>query len=414
MTIDRQKTLNTIKTLIANKYVNVEPQLYAEWAAAFDRLAPALLTASPLDFQKRVHSALAALQASHTAFLKPDAEAIPLRHALCATIRRHTTADGERWVFQDVIEDGPADLAGVQPGQLLLARGGVPVFASACPLFGFGGTYSLTLGNLQNTDTRTVSVTVPNKPAKDRPPMIEPKALSFRIESDQVPVIKISTFPGAVGLPFVKELDKIIDRLTAENRDRLVIGLRGNIGGGLASLRLMSYLCPDRRPIGYSLTKHHLQKNSKPEDLPRIGRLPESKLEQLAMFLRFRFIHKDRSILLETEGLGPRPFHGRIVMLINEHTHSAAEMVAAFAKENGLATLVGTTTAGEVMGGANFNVGNGYRLRIPVTTWQTWNDTQIEKAGVEPDLPIEFCAEAANYGRDCQLQAALQIATNLS
>lgn len=62
MTIDRQKTLNTIKTLIANKYVNVEPQLYAEWAAAFDRLAPALLTASPLDFQKRVHSALAALK----------------------------------------------------------------------------------------------------------------------------------------------------------------------------------------------------------------------------------------------------------------------------------------------------------------------------------------------------------------
>ena len=63
--------------------------------------------------------------------------------------------------------------------------------------------------------------------------MIEPKALSFRIESDQVPVIKINTFPGAVGLPFVRELDRIVGRLTAENRDRLVIDLRGNIGGGL-------------------------------------------------------------------------------------------------------------------------------------------------------------------------------------
>jgi carboxyl-terminal processing protease len=164
--------------------------------------------------------------------------------------------------------------------------------------------------------------------------MIEPKALSFRFEGDHVPVIKISTFPGAVGLPFVKELNRIIGRLTAENRDRLIIDLRGNISGGLASLRLMSYFCPDRRPIGYSLTKHHIQKGTKPEDLPRIGQLPESKVKQLAMFLRFRFIHKDRSVVLETEGLGSRPFHGRIVMLINEHTHSAGEMVAAFAKEN--------------------------------------------------------------------------------
>jgi C-terminal processing protease CtpA/Prc len=40
-----------------------------------------------------------------------------------------------------------------------------------------------------------------------------------------------------------------------------------------------------------------------------------------------------------TEGLGPQPFHGRIVVLINEHTHSAAEMVASFAKQNHHATI---------------------------------------------------------------------------
>ncbi|MFZ0589965.1 MAG: S41 family peptidase [Bryobacteraceae bacterium] len=380
MTINREKTLHTIKTLIATKHVNVEPRVYAEWASAFDRLAPELLTASLIGFQEAIHSSLAALQTSHTAFLKPDAETIPLRHALCATTRKYATADGERWMFQDVIEDGPADLAGIKPGQLLLARDGAPLFASNSPLFGFGGTYSLTVGKLEGIEAKTVSVTVPNKPAKDRPPMIEPKALSFRFEGDHIPVIKVSTFPGAVGLRFVKELDRIIDRLTAENRDGLVIDLRGNIGGGLASLRLMSHLCQDRRPIGYSLTKRHILKGTKPEQLPRIHQLPESKLRQLAMFLRFRFVHKDRSIVLETEGLGPRPFHGRVVMLINEHTHSAAEMVAAFAKENHLAILVGAKTAGEVMGGT-FNVGNGYRLRIPVTTWQTWNDNADREGG---------------------------------
>jgi carboxyl-terminal processing protease len=200
-----------------------------------------------------------------------------------------------------------------------------------------------------------------------------------------------------------------MDRLTAEKRDRLIIDLRGNIGGGLGSLRLMSYLCSDRRPIGYSLTKRHIQKGTRPESLPKISNLPASKLQQIAMFLRFRFINKDRSLALETEGLGPRPFHGRIVMLINEHTHSAAEMVAAFAKENKLATLVGTTTAGEVMGGANFDVGDGYRLRIPVTTWQTWNGMQIENAGVSPDISVDFRPHPVDREQDYQMEEAVSI-----
>jgi C-terminal processing protease CtpA/Prc len=31
---------------------------------------------------------------------------------------------------------------------------------------------------------------------------------------------------------------------------------------------------------------------------------------------------------LHVMGLGPKPFHGRVVMLVNEHTLSAGEMVA--------------------------------------------------------------------------------------
>ncbi|MBZ5622348.1 MAG: S41 family peptidase [Acidobacteriia bacterium] len=46
-----------------------------------------------------------------------------------------------------------------------------------------------------------------------------------------------------------------------------------------------------------------------------------------------------KPIVLEAEGLGPRRFHGRAVLLVNRHTASAAGMIVAFARENSLATM---------------------------------------------------------------------------
>jgi len=64
----------------------------------------------------------------------------------------------------------------------------------------------------------------------------------------------------------------------------------------------------------------------------------------------FRFAFSDKSIVMVTEGLGPQPFHGRIVLLVNQHTASAAETITGFARENKLAIIVGTKTAGQVLG----------------------------------------------------------------
>jgi len=47
-------------------------------------------------------------------------------------------------------------------------------------------------------------------------------------------------------------------------------------------------------------------------------------------------------MIIETEGLGPQRFHGKIVMLVNEHSRGGSEMVAKFAQDNELAKIVGT------------------------------------------------------------------------
>jgi len=51
-------------------------------------------------------------------------------------------------------------------------------------------------------------------------------------------------------------------------------------------------------------------------------------------------------------------------MLVNDHTLSAGEMVAAFAQENGLARIVGSQTGGQVLGGGNFHRRAGLRASV--------------------------------------------------
>ena len=64
---------------------------------------------------------------------------------------------------------------------------------------------------------------------------------------------------------------------------------------------------------------------------------PSHKATLIWLALRYGFI--DKSILVVTEGFGPQKFHGRVVVLVNEHTASADEMVSAFAEENNLRQL---------------------------------------------------------------------------
>ena len=124
------------------------------------------------------------------------------------------------------------------------------------------------------------------------------------------------------------------------------------------------------------------------------------------MAFRFGLLQKDRSIALWTEGLGYQPFHGRIALLMNEHTHSAAEMVAAFAKENALVRTIGVRTAGEVLGGANFRVGAGYRVRLPVAAWYPWSENVVEGRGIDPDHDAPVTFEDLLSRQDHQLQQA--------
>jgi C-terminal processing protease CtpA/Prc len=126
-----------------------------------------------------------------------------------------------------------------------------------------------------------------------------------------------------------------------------------------------------------------------------------------------RFSFRDKSVMLLTQGLGEQPFHNRIVILVNEWTNSAAEMVACFAVENRLAISVGQKTRGNVLGAANFRVGGGYWLRLPVFGWFTSKGRTLEANGVDPDVPVEISPDALAIGQDNQMARAIEIVNGL-
>ncbi len=94
----------------------------------------------------------------------------------------------------------------------------------------------------------------------------------------------------------------------------------------------MSYLTPGKLEVGYSLTRERRERGYRREELTRFERIPSHKATLLWLAARYALVEK--SILVVTEGLGERRFHGRVVLLVNGHTTSAGEMVAAFAEEN--------------------------------------------------------------------------------
>src|SRR5208283_4982384 len=350
---------------------------------------------------------LAELKTSHTGFRHSKSPNVPGRHAIAATFMRCNFDGEQRWMFQDVHEGGPAHTAGLRPGDILLQVRNRELKPPEPPIFPVGDDSEYAV---QKPDGKRIvgTLNIPSPRSKSHP-VIVPKAVLCSQLPDGIGWIKVTMFPGAVGIDLAKMFDAAFAHL--KDSTRLIVDLRGNTGGGIGGLRLMSYLTPERKEVGYSLTRARKEKGYAREKLPRFGRIPSHKATLFWLALRYGFI--DKSILVVTEGLGAQRFHGRVVILVNEHTASAGEMAAAFAEENQLATIVGTKTAGRLLSGSTFRAGEGYIVGLPVAAYLTWQGKLIEGKGVTPSVPVDLSPEQLIVGDDAQLHKALEMVKSM-
>jgi C-terminal processing protease CtpA/Prc len=407
----RAEILKTIKKLVLANHINVAGIDYAQWAEHLDARTPELLNTDLASFEAGVRQLLAKLKTSHTVFYHSLPKELLPQHTINASLKDIAQDGCRRWMFLDVFDEGPAHRAGIKPGDILEAVDGKDCFPPRAPYFAIGQTHTLVVRRPDSEARKEITIAVPmRKGTKQRPPIVEPKSPIHQMVGQGIGLLRIVYFPGAFGLAFANALDHAVDDLKQRGCEYMIIDLRGNIGGSLGFARLASYMCPDRVPIGYSLTPSRLRSGYDPGTLPRVP-MPSTRAELVVTLARFAF--RDKSVMLLTQGLGPQPFHNRLVVLVNECTNSAAEMVANFAAENRLGTIVGQKTRGNVLGAANFRVGSGYWLRLPVFGWFTSKGHSLEGSGVEPDVPLEVSPEALAEGADKQLNKAIEIIRGL-
>jgi len=107
-----------------------------------------------------------------------------------------------------------------------------------------------------------------------------------------------------------------------------------------------------------------------------------------------------------------------LVVLVNESTASASEIVSGSLQARGRARLVGAKTFGKGSVQIDYRLDNGGDLHLTVAHWYLPNGRTIDKQGLTPDVPVtlpdrqsmfDVVEPARGHAEDTQLNRALEL-----
>lgn len=193
--------------------------------------------------------------------------------------------------------------------------------------------------------------------------------LDTEVKSDGVFVIKMYNFSATSPSEFRAALRKFID----SGSNKMILDLRNNPGGYLeASIDIASWFLPAGKIIvkeKYGDGKEDLFR-SKGYDI--FNKLP-------------------------------------VVVLVNDGSASASEILAGALQEHGVAKLVGVKTFGKGSVQELVEVTGNTSLKITIAKWLTPNGRSISDEGLEPDVKVEISEKDIEKERDTQMEKAIEM-----
>jgi carboxyl-terminal processing protease len=323
------------------------------------------------------HAAIRALTAglkdSHTGFLTPDANkerqlrqrGQPGFSGIGVVLMPR---DG-RFYVRDLIPGGPASGAGVKPLDRIARVGKIPVAGMrvdevAGLIRGPVGT-PVEIGIERPGRAAPLAITVTRRPIQ------VPAIFQARVAEGGVGYLQLYQFVAGTG----RDVRATLDGMMKNGMRALVLDLRANNGGYLHELTVaLNAMLPRDRPIFQETSRGGQQRT------------------------------------VRTPGVPVLPATLPVVVLIDEATASAAELMAAALREQARAVLVGAKTSGAVEASILVDLSDGSAVSVTIQRLATGQGRRLEARGVTPDVPVALAAEELDQGRDAQLARAMRLA----
>lgn len=268
--------------------------------------------------------------------------------------------DSDEIVVLSPIEDSPAEAAGITTGDIILKVDGVEYTGeqldeASNAIKGKEGT-KVKLEIKRNEEI--IELEVERKKVVVNP-------VKSEVKEGNVGYIKLTSFDSQTSTEFKKRYEELI----AKNIKSLIIDLRDN-GGGIVqeALTIADYLLPK-----------------------------ESKL--------LITVNKKENEVIEKARIEPI-VNVPVVVLVNENSASASEILTGALKDNNRAKIVGMTTFGKGVIQEVITLTDGSALKLTTEEYYTPNRNKINKVGISPDVEVQNSDET---GKDLQLEKALEL-----
>lgn len=266
------------------------------------------------------------------------------------------------------LKDSPAEQAGVQPGDRVLAIDGESTEATSLQrsvqkIRGeVGSKVLLTILRKGENQTRDISI------VRDT---IQVPTIDTQVR-DEAFVISLYNFSAQSTQLFREALLEF----NASEKENLVLDLRNNAGGYLqAAVDISSYFVDE----GKVIVREDFGKNEDDR------------------------VYRSRGYDLLSESVN-------VVVLVNGGSASASEIVAGALRDHDVAQLVGTQTFGKGSVQELVDLTGDTALKVTVARWMTPDGISISEGGLEPDLVVEpEEGEVFNEESDRQIDRAIDV-----